>query len=212
MLRFRELFVGVVFASALFLAWTWSRLAAAQACSWQGTSPFCSGSCGAGESEQTREGSDPGFIDNSTGGAIPFGASCLTGTKALCCKTPRSTCRWAGTAPFCDGQCSGSETKQTPPEGSSSGNSCWTGSKVYCCTSQPSSSGQPLVTEAYYRLQVKQGGKYLDLTRMVPASCGGWCNGELTGCTSCPPYTRRPRAALQDALSKNRRLHHRIGS
>lgn len=61
-----------------------------------------------------------------------FGSACLTGSKALCCKTG-STCRWDGTAPFCDGSCRAGEAPAQPPPGSSSGASCWTGSKVYCC-------------------------------------------------------------------------------
>ncbi len=124
--------------------------AAAQSCSWQGTAPLCSGECGANESEQTRSRTDPGLIDNSSGARINFGSDCLTGTKALCCKTPQATCRWDGTAPFCDGECRGSEKSATPPEGSSSGASCWTGSKVYCCTLAPAViSGVPqrLVTD-----------------------------------------------------------------
>ncbi len=146
MLHFRWLLVLVVLAFFPFVPW--SGQAVAQTCSWQGTAPLCSGECGTGESEQTRARTDPGLIDNASGARISFGNDCLTGTKALCCKTPRSTCKWKGTAPFCDGECTGSETKQTPPEGSSSGASCWTGSKVYCCTFTPASIGLPLVTEA----------------------------------------------------------------
>ena len=109
--------------------------ALAQTCRWDGTAPFCDGSCGGGETELTRLGSIPDFwtapFVNSN---PPFGSNCTTGSKALCCHVGGgSTCRWDGTAPFCDGSCRRDETKQNPPPGSSSGNGCLTGDKAYCC-------------------------------------------------------------------------------
>jgi hypothetical protein len=103
-------------------------------CRWDGTSPFCDGECGAGETEIPRLATPPG------GGAPPayhgprFGAACATGTKALYCKASGVTCRWRGTAPFCAGECRNGETQANPPPGSSSGSGCVTGSKVYCCS------------------------------------------------------------------------------
>jgi Bacterial tandem repeat domain 1 len=54
------------------------------------------------------------------------------------------TCRWDGTSPFCDGECSGNETEITragtapgsPPayNGPTFGAACVTGTKAYCCT------------------------------------------------------------------------------
>ena len=147
MSRSRKIFLWIIFAffSLLLL----NGRASAQTCSWQGTSPFCSGTCGANESEETRSRTDPRIILNSTGARIDFGADCLTGTKAMCCQTPQSTCRWQGTAPFCAGECKGSEVNSSPPPGSSSGASCWTGTKAYCCTFRPvtSTGSQRLVTD-----------------------------------------------------------------
>jgi hypothetical protein len=108
----------------------------AQSCRWDGTSPFCSGSCGAGENEVTRLAGIPDFWEPPIVNMdAEFGANCATGTKALCCATSGSVCRWDGTAPFCDGGCRAGETVGTPLPGSSSGASCLTGSKVYCCRS-----------------------------------------------------------------------------
>jgi len=116
------------------LAAAWSGQAVAQ-CRWDGTGPICDGECGAGESEQTRARTDPLAFD-PTGSRIHFGSACATGTKALCCKTPGLTCRWDGTAPFCEGRCRGDEISSEPPAGSSSGAGCVTGSKAYCCSRQ----------------------------------------------------------------------------
>ena len=133
----------IVFAFALFTLDI--PLAAAQSCRWDGTAPFCSGSCGANETELTRLGSIPDFwVSPFVNQNPPFGSNCVTGTKALCCSSQGRSCRWDGTAPFCSGSCRGDETQTTPPDGSSSGASCWTGSKVYCC-SKIGVSGQPLV-------------------------------------------------------------------
>lgn len=108
--------------------------AAAQSCRWDGTAPICGGECGAGEEEITRLSTWPGHwtpaVTSPT--ANHFGSACATGSKALCCKTGR-TCRWDGTAPFCDGSCRAGESAVQPPAGSSSGSSCVTGSKTYCC-------------------------------------------------------------------------------
>lgn len=118
--------------------------ARAQECRWDGTSPFCGGACGPNETELTRLGGIPDFwVPPFVNQNPPFGANCLTGTKALCCKTRGRSCRWDGTAPFCDGECRQGETASTPPAGSSSGSACWTGSKVYCCSST-GSTGQGL--------------------------------------------------------------------
>lgn len=113
--------------------------AAAQSCRWDGTGPFCSGSCGSGEQEITRLQTWPGFWTGVIVAPATFGAACVTGTKALCCHTG-VTCRWDGTAPFCSGSCRGGERAAQPPAGSDSGAGCWTGSKVYCCSSVGSSS------------------------------------------------------------------------
>ena len=110
--------------------------AAAQDCRWDGTAPFCSGECRLNETEVTRLDAIPDFwIPPFVVMNPPFGENCATGTKALCCTTPGVTCRWDGTAPFCDGECRDNERPSTPPAGSSSGAACWTGSKAYCCRS-----------------------------------------------------------------------------
>jgi hypothetical protein len=120
-------------------------LATAQSCRWDGTAPFCSGSCGANENELTRLDSIPNFWAPPFVQVIPpFGSSCLTGSKALCCSGRGPRCRWDGTAPFCSGSCRGDEVQAPPPDGSYKGASCWTGDKVYCCN-KIGSSGQPLV-------------------------------------------------------------------
>jgi len=119
--------------------------APAQTCRWDGTAPFCSGECGGNETELTRLGSIPDFWIPPFVTIPPFGASCATGSKALCCAgTGGATCRWDGTAPFCAGECRGNERPGTPPPGSSSGAGCVTGHKVYCCTTTATTS-QPLV-------------------------------------------------------------------
>jgi hypothetical protein len=110
--------------------------ASAQNCRWDGTAPFCSGSCGGGETEITRMSGIPDFWEPPmVNMPADFGAECLTGSKALCCSQAGVTCRWDGTAPFCDGECQQGETVGSPPPGSSSGAGCLTGSKVYCCRS-----------------------------------------------------------------------------
>jgi hypothetical protein len=135
----------VVFAFALFALD--SPLAAAQSCRWDGTSPLCSGKCGGNETDMTHLGAIPDFwVSPFVNQNPPFGANCATGTKALCCSTAGRSCRWDGTAPFCDGGCRSGETPQNPPEGSSGGSACWTGSKVYCCSST-GVTRQPLVAE-----------------------------------------------------------------
>jgi hypothetical protein len=128
-MNIRATFAWLVFASFTFMLGTGH--AVAQTCRWDGTAPFCSGECGSGETEMMRAGSGNGA--QGVQSVNTFGSDCATGTKALCCKTPGRTCRWDGTAPFCDGECKGGETAATPPPGSSSGAACWTGSKVYCC-------------------------------------------------------------------------------
>ncbi|MFN7939772.1 MAG: hypothetical protein U0R19_40975 [Bryobacteraceae bacterium] len=111
---------------------------------WDGTAPFCNGSCGSNETELTRLSSIPDFwVPPFVYVNPPFGSNCFTGSKALCLQTPGRSCRWDGTAPFCDGSCGGDEVRAEPPAGSNSGNSCWTGSKVYCC--KLGNSSQPLV-------------------------------------------------------------------
>jgi hypothetical protein len=138
----RRVLALVAFAFALLLLdppW-----AAAQTCRWDGTSPFCDGSCGGDETEVTRLGSIPSFwTPPFVNQNPPFGADCLTGSKALCCRMAGVTCRWDGTAPFCDGACQQGETRSQPPPGSSSGSACVTGSKVYCCrsTANPNPTG-----------------------------------------------------------------------
>ena len=123
----------VTFAFALLVAPEILQATAQTDCRWDGTAPSCDGECGAGESEITRLGFLPGGYPPYYYGP-DFGKPCVTGTKALCCKTPGTTCRWDGTAPFCDGECAPGETKTQPPAGSSGGKACWSGSKVYCCS------------------------------------------------------------------------------
>jgi hypothetical protein len=121
-------------------------LASAQSCRWDGTAPLCDGSCRGNESELTRVGSLPDFWVAPFVTIPPFGANCATGSKALCCVTHGRTCRWDGTAPFCEGKCRPGEAPSTPPQGSSSGAACVTGSKVYCCTTgNVGTTRQPLV-------------------------------------------------------------------
>ena len=108
----------------------------AQTCHWAGTAPLCSGECGGNETEVTRLDAIPDFwVPPFVNQNPSFGSNCVTGTKALCCSTPGRTCRWDGTAPFCNGGCRADETQADAPPGSSSGSACWTGSKVYCCSS-----------------------------------------------------------------------------
>lgn len=127
--------IGARVVLAIFLCALALPSANAQSCRWDGTAPFCSGSCGANETELTRLGSIPDFwVTPFVNANPPFGSNCTTGTKALCCATPGRSCRWDGTAPFCAGSCRSNERQTQPPPGSSSGAGCWTGSKVYCCS------------------------------------------------------------------------------
>lgn len=131
------------FAFALFMLTM--QFAAAQSCHWDGTAPFCSGACGSNQTELTRLDGIPDFwVPPFVNVNPPFGASCLTGTKALCCETPGRSCHWDGTAPFCNGACHSGETASQPPAGSSSGAGCVFGSKAYCCQSNTGTSRQPL--------------------------------------------------------------------
>lgn len=119
-------------------------LADAQTCRWAGTAPVCNGACGGNETELTRLSAIPDFwVPPFVSQNPSFGTNCWIGSKALCCSTPGRSCRWDGTAPFCEGGCRTGETQTQPPPGSSSGRACWTGSKVYCCSST-SSVRQPL--------------------------------------------------------------------
>lgn len=137
----------VVFAFALFTLEI--PLAAAQSCRWAGTAPFCNGECSTSEAEVIRLDAIPNFwVPPFVHVNPPFGSSCATGTKALCCSTGRSSneCRWDGTAPFCNGSCQPGETQSQPPPGSNGGSSCWRGSKVYCCSSSgPGVTRQSLI-------------------------------------------------------------------
>lgn len=113
--------------------------AVAQTCRWVGGPIFCDGECEDNETEMTRLSAipphwEPPFVNQNP----PFGANCVTGTKALCCSAPGRTCRWDGDGPICGGECRADETETTPPEGSSSGAGCWFGTKkVYCCRVTP---------------------------------------------------------------------------
>lgn len=120
---------------ALFFS---ASVAYSQSCRWDGTAPFCNGSCGGNEMEVTRLDAIPDFWVPPFVNGPSFGKGCATGSKALCCKSPGLSCRWDGTAPFCDGSCSNDEVVSQPPGGSSSGAKCVTGHKVYCCKRGPS--------------------------------------------------------------------------
>ncbi|CAN7757911.1 hypothetical protein LJR296_006854 [Cupriavidus necator] len=121
----------------------------AQTCRWDGTAPWCSGSCGSGETEMARVSDLPEHWKQ----AFPiaqntnFGAACVFGSKALCCKASAgSQCRWDGTAPFCDGECGPGEVAAAPPAGSTSGAACVTGQKKFCCRAAVGSSRQALTS------------------------------------------------------------------
>jgi hypothetical protein len=61
---------------------------------WEGTAPWCEGSCPAGF--DTKQSSNCGD-----------GSCCWSGSKVWCqCKDPNSFCMnfWSGSAPFCNGE------------------------------------------------------------------------------------------------------------
>ena len=146
--KMRRVLALVAFASALLGLLV--AQAVAETYRWDGTSPFCDGACGNNETEITRLATSPGSPPAVN--TPPFGAACVTGTKALCLSTPPRTCRWDGTAPFCEGGCRNGEARSEPPPGSSSGNECLTGSKVYCCRiAQPSPAQHGASVPASYR-------------------------------------------------------------
>ncbi|MCJ1461991.1 hypothetical protein MMC07_000591 [Pseudocyphellaria aurata] len=100
---------------------------------WDGTAPFCRGGpCKPGY-RQTK--------DSKTGD----GKKCLTGRKVYCeCLPPQptNTCQdyWAGTAPFCKGECI-EGYHQTYTSNSGNGGFCFTGHKAYCqCNGTPGST------------------------------------------------------------------------
>lgn len=139
-------FIALALALAAF---TMQAPATAQTCRWDGTAPFCEGSCGAGESETTRLSSMPDHWQDANPGVqnTNFGEPCWTGSKALCCPAPRgSECRWDGSGPFCRGRCGAGEAERSPPPGSSSGQGCASGKKVYCCRSNTGTSRAALKT------------------------------------------------------------------
>lgn len=114
-------------------------------CRWDGTAPFCGGECRENETEVARLDAIPDFWTAPYGVVVPpFGSSCWTGSKALCCTSRRSICRWRGTAPICDGKCLQGETQTQPPEGTYGGAPCWTGSRAYCCRTTFGTVGSPL--------------------------------------------------------------------
>jgi hypothetical protein len=144
----RSVVVAMTYALALFL---FNSAAMAQTCRWAGTAPLCNGACDAGEIEMTRLDAIPDFWTPPFVNVVPpFGSGCATGSKALCCTSRNSSCRWDGTAPFCDGECRGDERPTPPPAGSSSGRQCWTGSKVYCCSRVASTSGPLVANDCTY--------------------------------------------------------------
>jgi hypothetical protein len=114
--------------------------ARAQTCRWDGTAPYCAGECGIGETEEGR--ASAAHMVTSLPSVNHFGNGCVFGTKAYCCETPGITCRWDGTAPFCEGECEADENETKRCE-SCSGKVCWTGSKAKCCKGT-GSTGQPL--------------------------------------------------------------------
>ncbi|GEM_PF-4013105 len=159
--------------------------AIAQTCRWDGASPWCNGSCGGGETEVTRVSSIPDFwVAPYVNVSPPFGAACVLGSKALCCSSPSYSCRWDGTAPFCDGSCKAGETPGSPPAGSSSGMGCWTGSKKYCCRSASPSAVPGTVRMSLSIASVRSGaGKCLDVNASAQKNNGAtvqvWgCNGQ----------------------------------
>src|SRR4051812_41929865 len=111
--------IGVLSVLTICLLAITTAPSLAQTCRWDGTAPFCNGECGNNETEVFREatGAAPPEIQKIPS-SNPFGASCLTGSKALCCNTPGRTCRWDGTAPFCDGSCRNGEQQSEPPPNS----------------------------------------------------------------------------------------------
>lgn len=110
-------------------------------CRWDGTAPYCAGECGVGETEEAR--ASAAHMVTHLPSENPFGNGCVFGTKAYCCKTPGVTCRWDGTAPFCDGECKADE-QEVQRCASCIGKVCWTGSKAKCCKPDTGSAGQPL--------------------------------------------------------------------
>lgn len=114
-------------------------------CRWDGTAPYCAGECGIGETEEAR--ASAAHMVTHLPSENHFGNGCVFGTKAYCCKTPGVTCRWDGTAPFCEGECEADE-KEVQRCGSCIGKVCWTGSKAKCCKSQAGSAGQSLTAGA----------------------------------------------------------------
>jgi hypothetical protein len=160
----KALRVFVLIGCALVLIALDVPQAPAQTCRWDGTSPFCDGSCGNDETEILRLDTSPGSPPVVNAPTPPFGGACVTGTKALCCKTPGISCRWDGTAPFCSGSRQNDETQTQPPAGASSGRACWTGSKVYCCHVNNGRTGQPLTATSsidqsfYYKLSTQFRG------------------------------------------------------
>jgi hypothetical protein len=159
-----------------------SQASAQSSCRWDGTAPFCSGACAAGEQEITRLQTWPGYwtpvIVNP--GTNNFGSACVTGNKALCCHTG-ITCRWDGTAPFCNGGCRSNEKPAQPPQGSDSGAGCFSGSKVYCCAIRTGSTGSALTTAP---IIISGAKKCLDVNLPDQSTNGGkvqvWdCNNGL---------------------------------
>lgn len=150
--RIGNLFGLVMFTFVLFTQNIY--YAVAQSCRWDGTAPFCDGSCNQNETEETRAQIAPaGSFEAASIGAT-FGKACATGTKAYCCATPGHTCRWSGTAPFCNGSCESNESPAQPPSESNSGAPCVTGSKTYCCIKEnlgQTSSGLSVPTVKYSR-------------------------------------------------------------
>lgn len=71
-------------SALVFLVFLLNVIYVSAKCEWFGTAPFCEGECPSGWklfSERKASNKYPDGTESATG----FGASCYTGTKALCC-------------------------------------------------------------------------------------------------------------------------------
>jgi hypothetical protein len=93
-------------------------------CYWDGTAPFCMGSC------------KEGYVECATS-TEGDGNSCVTGYKRRCCLGgcnwgTGTACYWDGTAPLCNGSCREGYTECGSSK-KGDGEECLSGFKKRCC-------------------------------------------------------------------------------
>lgn len=89
---------------------------------------------------------------------------------------------WAGTAPFCNGQCRKGE-RQIGSSKCGDGACCWSGHKALCTSSTPQCAAKQTKTQCYGVVMICDNGSYVAPTN-VWKSCGKYACGVCLGFSS----------------------------